>query len=342
MRDTLAVLFGRRRRTRNRVTRTPLGSGGRTFRNVEGHERRTTPEAKGVFLLSRKRTFTVRINIDDMAAMIAGLDGNDEKAGWLDGYLVGVHGHHPRESWTEAKRLGHAFGAKHFAEVEEFRAEQKRKSDLAEIAKSEKSNPDVTHGLPTGTGSGNPAGDPIQQSTNPLIQRPTIRNPSPLEPPKGKRFVPPTEGEWVAYCGETWADWCPECSAESWAYYESKGWKIGSAMCKDWKAAARTAHGNARSWGKLQPVGKAPISPPAPRQEAKRPTWTIERDIRDEEGRLKAAQQQRKECRDQRNRFSMGQSEYARHDAEMRKVDAKITASETRLVELRNEMEASK
>lgn len=89
-------------------------------------------------------------------------------------------------------------------------------------------------------------------------------------------------------------------------------------------------------------VEQAPISPPAPRQQAKRPTWTIERDIRDEEGRLKAAQGERKEARDQRNRFSMGQSEYTRHDAEMRKADAKITASETRLVELRNEMEASK
>jgi len=89
-------------------------------------------------------------------------------------------------------------------------------------------------------------------------------------------------------------------------------------------------------------VSQAPISAPAPRQEQKRLTWTIERDIRDEEGRLKVAQGERKEARDQRNRFSMGQSEYTCHDAEMRKADAKIAASETRLVELRNEMEASK
>ena len=138
------------------------GFGNRPGSNTQNQE---------AFLLSRKRTFTVHVNIDDMAAMIAGLDGNDEKAEWLDGYLVGVHGHPPRDSWTEAKRLGHGFGAKHFEEVEEFRAEQKRKSDLAEIAKSAKKNPDVTHVVPTGTGSGNPAGDPIQQSNNPLIQQ---------------------------------------------------------------------------------------------------------------------------------------------------------------------------
>lgn len=79
-------------------------------------------------------------------------------------------------------------------------------------------------------------------------------------------MVPPTEEEWVAYCTETWPDWHPTCSAEAWAYYTSKGWKIGSVPCRDWKATARTAHGNARQWGKLQPVqgGKPPGRAPAP------------------------------------------------------------------------------
>lgn len=121
--------------------------------------------------MSRKRTFIVRVNIDDMAAMLAGLDGPLEKAEWLDGYMVGVHGHPARETWQEAKRIGFEFGALHFREVEEFRAEQKAKSDLAELAKLAKKHPEGTHGLPTGTGSGNPAGDPIQQSNNPTIQR---------------------------------------------------------------------------------------------------------------------------------------------------------------------------
>ena len=113
------------------------------------------------------------------------------------------------------------------------------------------------------------------------------------------------------------------------------------------KSATDTAQGweaRFRSFcGKSRPeVNPAPISPPASRQEQKRPTWTIERDIRDEEGRLKAAQGERKEARDQRNRFSMGQREYTRHDAEMRKADIKILDSETRLVELRNEMDKNK
>jgi len=113
--------------------------------------------------------------------------------------------------------------------------------------------------------------------------------------------------------------------------------KSATDTAQGWEARFRAFCGKSRP-----EVSQAPISPPAPRQEAKRPTWTIERDIRDEEGRLRTAQGERKEARDQRNRFSLGQSEYACHDAEMRKADAKITASETRLVHLRNEMDKAK
>lgn len=182
--------------------------------------------------MSRKRTFTVHVNIDDMTAMLAGLDGPSEKADWLDGYLVGVHGHPSRETWPEPKRMGFDFGAKHFAEVEEFRAEQKRKSDLAEAAKNAKKNPEGTHGLPTGTGSGNPEGDPIQQSNNPLIQE--TKEPS-IEKTRKPRFVPPTLDELTAFSKEIgfrdyqkWMD-----------HYLSNGWMVGKTKMADWKACVR-------------------------------------------------------------------------------------------------------
>lgn len=69
-------------------------------------------------------------------------------------------------------------------------------------------------------------------------------------------FAPPSENEWVEYCSKTWNDWHPICSGESWAYYQGVDWMVGSKRCKDWKATARTAHGNARQWGKLQPIGQ--------------------------------------------------------------------------------------
>lgn len=179
--------------------------------------------------MSRKRTFTVHVNIDDMTAMLAGLDGASEKADWLDGYMVGVHGHPSRETWPSAKRIGYDFGAKHFAEVEEFRAEQKRKSDLAEAAKNAKKNPDGTQEVPMGTGSGNPAGDPIQQSNNPLIQEtkePTTQR---------SRFVPPTLDELTAFAKEIGFK-----DVDRWMnHYTSNGWMVGKNKMKDWKACVR-------------------------------------------------------------------------------------------------------
>lgn len=120
--------------------------------------------------MSRKRIFTVHVNIDDMTALIAGLDGQEEKADWIDGYMVGVHGHPSRETWSPAKRGGYDFGALHFAEAEEFRATQAAKSALGVAAKQAKSNPDGTHGLPAGV----PAEVPnptIQQSNNPTNEQ---------------------------------------------------------------------------------------------------------------------------------------------------------------------------
>lgn len=79
------------------------------------------------------------------------------------------------------------------------------------------------------------------------------------DPPKApqgatlSKFLPPTESEWVAYCSLTWPEWSPVCSAESWAYYEGIGWKTKAGPIKKWQATARTAHGNARDRGYLQP-----------------------------------------------------------------------------------------
>lgn len=71
--------------------------------------------------------------------------------------------------------------------------------------------------------------------------------------PRQAAFTPPSEQEWVEYCTRTWSDWHPVCAGEAWAYYEGVGWVVGKKPCRDWKATARTAHGNARQWGKLQP-----------------------------------------------------------------------------------------
>lgn len=128
--------------------------------------------------MSRKRIFTVHVNIDDMTAIISGLDGQEEKADWIDGYMVGVHGHLSRETWSHAKRSGYSFGSAHFAEAEEFRAAQTAKSALAVEARRSKSRK-----VPTGYPLVHPMIHPIQQSNNLTIQATNKRaNQKPIDP----------------------------------------------------------------------------------------------------------------------------------------------------------------
>jgi len=164
--------------------------------------------------LSGKRTFTVRVNIDDMTAMLAGLDGQSEKADWLDGYMVGVHGHQSRESWSSAKMSGFEFGHMHAKEVESYReAQSERGQRSAEVraARTGSSRPSRTDReppfeppfKPSANQSNNPT---IQQSNNPRNQGEREQHPpdhSDLIPPKLKamEFLN-AWGEWLAYQAE--------------------------------------------------------------------------------------------------------------------------------------------
>ena len=61
-------------------------------------------------------------------------------------------------------------------------------------------------------------------------------------PPKGecppeKRFVKPTADEVRAYCAERGNRVDAQAFVD---FYEAKGWKVGNAPMKDWKAAVRT------------------------------------------------------------------------------------------------------
>ena len=59
----------------------------------------------------------------------------------------------------------------------------------------------------------------------------------PYNPPKGKRFTPPSVEEVKAYCLERKNGLDAQAFVD---FYESKGWKVGKEPMKDWKAAVRT------------------------------------------------------------------------------------------------------
>lgn len=68
-------------------------------------------------------------------------------------------------------------------------------------------------------------------------EKPSNEGKKKIAPTKVRRFVKPTVEEVEAYCRErsNYVNASHFCD-----YYESKGWKVGSAPMKDWKAAVRT------------------------------------------------------------------------------------------------------
>lgn len=95
-------------------------------------------------------------------------------------------------------------------------------------------NPLATQSKPTG----NPNQEPLTTNQEPVNQV--------SDKPKAKRFVQPTYEEAAAYFESKGSD--KQEATRFVDYQESKGWIVGRAKMKDWKAAARTWMGN--SYGK--------------------------------------------------------------------------------------------
>lgn len=129
--------------------------------------------------MSEKRTFFVRVNLDDMAAEIIGLDSTDERGHWLEGFVIGSRGKDCREDWPAPKLEGHSFGLGCFNEAEAFRGKQSEKGLASAEARRNRSSavvqPDANHGLTTVQPDAN------QTSTQPTTnnQQPTTRSQKP-------------------------------------------------------------------------------------------------------------------------------------------------------------------
>lgn len=235
--------------------------------------------------MAEQRTFFVSVNLDDLSDEMDALDSTEERGLWLEGFKVGSRGHGDREGWHQAKARGYAFGHVCWEKAEEFRAKKaeagqasaekrRQKHGTAQPQRDRTDSEQCSGDVPNTARTEGRTDSELIHNPQSTIQETTNENQDPPKPPRGpkqSRDIPPTEEEWVTYCTTTWPDWHPICAAESWAYYQAKGWKIGNAPCRDWKAVARNAHGNARDWGKLQPnqgqrpAGPARSGPPAVR-----------------------------------------------------------------------------
>ncbi len=130
-----------------------------------------------------ERTFFVRVNLDDMAAEIIGLDSTEERGLWLEGFIVGSRGKSCREDWQGAKLEGHSFGLRCFTEAEEFRGKQSAKGVASAESRRNRTSttvqPDINHGSTT-----------VQPDINRTSTHPTTNNQQPTtnsEKPKKAR-----------------------------------------------------------------------------------------------------------------------------------------------------------
>lgn len=115
------------------------------------------------------RTFFVRMNLDDMATDLIGLDSTEERGLWLEGFVVGSRGKDARAEWPAAKIEGHAFGLKCFNEAEEFRDKQAAKglasAESRRNRKATECEPEANHGSTA-----------VQPDTNQTSTYPTTNN----------------------------------------------------------------------------------------------------------------------------------------------------------------------
>ena len=270
------------------------------------------------------RTFFVRLNVDDLAADVVGLDSTEERGSWLEGFLVGCRGKDSRESWPQSKTDGHAFGLGCFREAEEFREKQSAKGRASGDARRNRTTvqPRFNHGSTTDEPNLNQTPTEPQPSQQPTAnsQQPTAKQPAATR----QAGIPCSEfsptDEHAGICA------LRNASLE----HQLARFRALNPTATDtpqgWEARFRHFLARAR-----QEVEQSPISPPAAPQRQIRPSWAIDRDLNDARKELGREQEARREARDQRNRFSVGQAEYRKYSGQMADADERIREVEERI-----------
>lgn len=127
------------------------------------------------------RTFFVRLNLDDMAAEVVGLETSEERGQWLEGFLVGSRGKESREIWPASKLEGHRFGLSCFHEAESFRDKKSAAGEASANARRQRfgsAQPNATR-TPLEQCS-NTARTDAEQTTEQAPNQPTSNNQHPV------------------------------------------------------------------------------------------------------------------------------------------------------------------
>jgi hypothetical protein len=193
------------------------------------------------------RIYSIRVNLDIIAADLDMWSTDQERSAWLRGFMVGARGADCRWQIPSPEAAGHAVGAAGHADSMAWVRRQsdagklsaeKRKVNHGSTTVQPRFEPEVNHGSTTVRTEGQPnqsTNQPINESTTQpsTNQRKDMADKSAAVRP---RFVPPTVEQVEDYCDESGHD---IDAAAFVAYYESKGWVVGKSKMVSWQAAAR-------------------------------------------------------------------------------------------------------
>lgn len=201
-----------------------------------------------------KRIFSVRLNLDDMAASLEFLEGDASLADWLRGFRYGLRGAPSR--WDGGPgAAGFRIGASALAEAHEFQLAKSDGGKKSAEARKEK------------TGTAQPSRTRLEDTSNTLrtqLEDTSVKNDNssnqslivnlqstnvdqngerealpPQSPPapRSKRFVPPTVAEVDGYA---LASGYSIDAVKFVAYWEAADWMRGKTKISNWKMAVVT------------------------------------------------------------------------------------------------------
>lgn len=196
-----------------------------------------------------KRAFFIHLNLDDLAADTDALDSTEERGQWLEGFKVGSRGHEARDSWSDAKRRGHAFGVDCWENAEALRLAQSAKGIAS--GESRRNRTAVEPELNRSSTAVEP--ELNRTSTEPQpIQYPITNNQDLLshetknEKPKiGAKPIKPSLEIWTEEAKVKFPWWPLKDIQRVHDHYEANGWKQSNGnKIVDWRAAQRTCYRN--------------------------------------------------------------------------------------------------
>lgn len=195
--------------------------------------------------MSRARTWSVRLSVDDMNAALCLLETDEEVASWTRGMMRGLNGGSCKEGASSAYSEGWEIGFRAREKADEIRAER---AEIGSVGGSKRVANAQAIASPNASPIGTPTAQPERRTNN--VER------------KNKEQEPeaPTRDEWNEHAAATFPWWPRWDIDKAWAYWSRLDFtRDGKTKRSDWTRLMGTWAGK---YGKENPREVAAASAP--------------------------------------------------------------------------------